>query len=379
MKWRRDYDVIVVGASFAGLSAARALAQRGQQVAVLEKQKEPGARPHTTGILVKEAAELLCPPAPLVHKIHDVLLYAPSMKRLALSAPGYYFLTTETGALLRWMAQRTRDGGVDIIPGRVFETARYQRGGLLVEGEIPLTCRYLIGADGARSQVAKAFGLARNRRWLTGMELHVSGLSGIGDDALHCFLDRRLAPGYIAWAVPGVGGVTQVGMAFRDPRGQRPRDRWGLIMKKLESLADVSQAKTVGRRAGIIPTGGPISPFAAKQVMLIGDAAGWVSPLTGGGIHLALDSGRQAGMAVADYLEDGGLEPSRIMARRLSNFTFKRLLRLIADRAPPDLAQNLLLETPPFVWLARQIYFHKRLGLPKLTGLGSFLDPVSER
>lgn len=379
MESHRDFDVIVIGASFAGLSAARVLAQRGLRVAVLEKQREPGARPHTTGILVKEAAELLCPPANLVHKIHNVHLYAPRMKRLALAAPGYYFLATETGALLRWMARRAEEQGVQVFTDRSFTRARYRDRHLLIEGDPSLTCRYLLGADGARSQVARTFGLAQNRHWLVGMELHLAGLSGLSDEALHCFLDHRLAPGYIAWAVPGVAEVTQVGLAFRRSAGRAAPDRWALLLEKLGKIADTSQAKTISRRAGLIPTGGVLSPFATKQVMLIGDAAGWVSPLTGGGIHLALDSGRRAGLAVADYLEDDGIEPSRLMARHLPRFRIKRLLRKFADHASLNLGHDLLLGTTPFNWLAQQVYFHKRLGLPQVRAAKSFLDPVSER
>src|SRR5205807_1219955 len=81
-------------------------------------------------------------------------------------------------------------------------------------------CQYLIGADGPRSRVAQVCGLGTNRRFLVGVEAEFEGVRGIDTQRLHCFLDSKLAPGYLAWAVPGVHGITQVGLACQ--RGQTP-------------------------------------------------------------------------------------------------------------------------------------------------------------
>lgn len=68
-----ETDCVVVGASFAGLACATALARAGMRVAVLEKKADPGEKLHTTGIIVKDAIdqiELLDGlPAELVHRI----------------------------------------------------------------------------------------------------------------------------------------------------------------------------------------------------------------------------------------------------------------------------------------------------------------------
>ena len=85
----RLYDLIVVGASFAGLIAARTAAHRGLKVAVLDAKSEPGARVRTTGILVKEAVAECDIPAALTRKIPGVRLYAPNHRSTDLFAPGY--------------------------------------------------------------------------------------------------------------------------------------------------------------------------------------------------------------------------------------------------------------------------------------------------
>ncbi len=73
-----DHDVVVVGASFAGAACALAAARAGLRVVVLERKADPGSKLHTTGILVKEAAEqtwLGRAPADCQRRIEKVRLY----------------------------------------------------------------------------------------------------------------------------------------------------------------------------------------------------------------------------------------------------------------------------------------------------------------
>jgi hypothetical protein len=94
--------------------------------------------------------------------------------------------------------------------------------------------------------------------------------------------------------------------------------------------------------------------------MLIGDAAGLVSPLTGGGIHTALSFGRRAAQLVSDYLLDRGPQPVAAFAREIPHYRLKRLLRAGLDLAPPNFVINAMLMTPPARALAQRIYFHRR-------------------
>ncbi|HDS1136557.1 TPA: FAD-dependent oxidoreductase, partial [Stenotrophomonas maltophilia] len=102
-----DHDVVIAGASFAGAACALAAAQYGLRVCVLERKADPGERLHTTGIVVKEAMEqtwLGRMPGHLLQRVANVRLYAPNLRSVVLAAPGYYFLTTDTPNLMRWLA-----------------------------------------------------------------------------------------------------------------------------------------------------------------------------------------------------------------------------------------------------------------------------------
>jgi flavin-dependent dehydrogenase len=94
--------------------------------------------------------------------------------------------------------------------------------------------------------------------------------------------------------------------------------------------------------------------------MLVGDAAGMVSPVTGGGIHTALHYGRRAAVLIANHLGHRGPDPVTIMAREAPRFGAKLWLRRALDLAPPNPLINALLMTEPARRLAQRLYFHSR-------------------
>jgi flavin-dependent dehydrogenase len=350
----RDVDLVIVGASFAGLVCARTAAMRGLSVVVIEAKQSPSARIHTTGILVKEADEEIDTPPAVARAVHKVRLYAPSLKSIDLAAPGYYFLTTDTALLIDWLASEATHAGAEILPGRKLTAAKPadNRIGL---PEFGLSCRFLVGADGARSTVAGLFGLARNTRFLTGLEIEYEDLPEADPDCLHCFLDSDLARGYLAWVAPAPG-FFQAGLAVSE--GHKPDLK--AFLAKTEKLFVFSAARVKERRSGLIPCGGPLARIWNDRVMLIGDAAGHVSPMTGGGIRLAFRYGRRAAQLIADHLNRNGPNPGPVLQREIPGYGLKLALRSLIEMGPPNWLYNLAIGTPAMRGFARRIYFHRR-------------------
>jgi 2-polyprenyl-6-methoxyphenol hydroxylase-like FAD-dependent oxidoreductase len=136
------------------------------------------------------------------------------------------------------------------------------------------------------------------------------------------------------------------------------------LTQRLSKLWDVKVLRIVERRSGLIPTGGPVDRIGRGRVLLIGDAAGLVSPVTGGGIHTALQFGRRAAQLVSDYLFDRGPHPLGVFEREIPRFRLKRMLRTALDLAPPNFAIDALLMTLPMRDFAQRLYFHRRGGDP---------------
>ncbi len=389
-------DCTIVGASFAGLACATVLAQRGLRVRVLERKQDPGDKLHTTGIIVKEVVDQIAlfdlMPPELVRPVPGVRLYAPNMRFVDLDAPGYYFLATDTPNVIRWLAQRAQQAGVELLCGAAFQGATKIRGGYHLEGDLndqlrgSADTRYLIGADGPNSQVARSLALGQNQKFLFGMEYEFTSLTLPADDRLHCFIDRKLAPGYIGWIVPGVG-VTQIGLARRMSRDPEAMKRvMEKFLKKISGIAEVQNREPTSIRAGTIPCGGVVRPVTTERALLVGDAAGMVSPVTAGGIHTALKHGLAAGHAVAEFLEGKCEDPHLWFAKTYPKFRTKRFLRFLFDNFQSDWLFNAMLASRPMRMAASQVYFHRRgvmkpsVTKPGVTKAAAFISkkPTSE-
>lgn len=355
-------DCTIVGASFAGLSCATALARAGMRVSVLEKRADVGEKLHTTGIIVKDAIDQLTLldglPEALVHRVTAVRLYAPNLDFVDLRAPGYYFLATDTPQVMRWLAQRAQEAGARIDCRAVFRQAVRTAAGFDL-GELGAT-RFLVGADGPNSIVAKTFGLGQSSQFLFGVEHEYRGRTMADDDKLHCFVDRHIAPGYIGWIVAGPTGL-QIGLAYR-LRGRRPPASEALqrFLRKIAPIIELRGVRADSVRAGKIPCGGTVAPVAARRVLLVGDAAGMVSPVTAGGIHTALKHGLASGHAIADYLNGRREDPSKWFVQSYPKFRTKRVLRFLFDRLQSDVLFNLLLRTKFLRTAAGLVYFHHK-------------------
>lgn len=349
----RNVDLAIVGAGFAGLACAEAASARGLRSIVLDAKPTIGARPHTTGLLVKELADELDVPRRFTRKIHGVRLYAPSGRTIDFHRPGYYFLATDTTGVLQWMARRAGEAGAQVRCASPVRSLQRTGEHLLLNSEH--LSRFVVGADGAKSPTARRLGLDVNTRFLAGVEAEYEDVRNVERDFLHVFLDSKVAPGYIAWVVPGVD-VTQVGLAVSRPH----RPGLDAFLSRAATVFDFSNARRVGTRAGLIPVGGLLRRIGDSRSLLVGDSAGMVSPLTAGGIHTAVHFGRRAGITISDYLLDAGPQPARCLRRAAPTFACKGLLRRLWDTHPPNWALNAAFGTPILRGAAQMAFYHHR-------------------
>lgn len=353
----QHYDVIISGASFAGLACAKELALRGCSVLVLERRADVKKGIRTTGILVDEARELVSLPKQLVKPIQQVRLYGPSMKHIDVRSDRYLFYATDTPGMMQHLFDEAMQAGVSTALDTAFVHANYVSDRIEVNDKMA-SCRFLVGADGAKSSVARVFKLGQNQNFLLGVEAEYTGLAIDNPEAFHCFLDQRLAPDYIGWAIPGPK-VMQIGLATH--RNEQPD-----IANFFHHIAPIfkkQKPEIVERRGGLIPIGGVVKPFYRDQVILLGDAAGIVSPLTAGGIHTALFYGRRLGELLAQYLYKNGENPGKVLEREYPHFRTKQLLRRLFNHTP-NLCFDLLVASPFSEPIANAVFFLKKR-LPK--------------
>jgi geranylgeranyl reductase family protein len=364
------YDTVIVGAGLAGLRLARLLAARGLRVALLDRKPSIAAPVHTTGIFVRKTWEdFPMPEEQLGPAIRDVVLYSPSRKSLHIRAARDEFRVGRMSWLYLQMLDQCASAGVHWIPGARVESCDAEGVTFTRHGRRErLRARFVVGADGARSRIAQHLGLDQNREMLLGVEEIVPPISR--EPVLHCFLDSRLAPGYIAW-VANDGEEAHVGVA-----GYR-RGGWDAT-KALHTFRDTlpfAVGRAIERRGGLIPVNGILRCIANERGLLIGDAAGAVSPLTAGGLDGAMRLSTFAADVIAGYLETGDASVlaqytgdrfrTRILARR-----WMRNAMRVASAAPPLLETAFtMLRMPLFQRLAEHVFFAR----------GSFPDVQAPR
>jgi flavin-dependent dehydrogenase len=363
-------DIVVAGAGLAGLQCARLLAARGLRVVVVDRKPSIAAPVHTTGIFVRKTWEdFPLPEEQLGPPIRDVVLYSPSLRSLPLHAQHDEFRVGRMSWLYVWLLEQCVRAGVTWIPGaRVVACADASVRILRAGKEEHIRTRFVIGADGARSTVAAELGLDRTRgdQMLVGIEEVVPPVSH--DRALHCFLDPRLAPGYIGW-VANDGEEAHIGVAGY-------RDRWdpAAALTVLRARLPFAAGPAHERRGGLIPVGGVLRHIACQQGLLVGDAAGAVSPLTAGGLDGALRLSAFAAEVAAAYLDRGDpailaqYSGDRFRARFMVRRWMRHALSAVATPALAELSIGLL-RVPPFRALAEHVFFSR----------GSFPDPAALR
>lgn len=301
-------DVLVVGAGLAGLHTATQLARRGHDVLLAERRPSLSGAIRTTGIFVRKTLDdFPLPPDRLGPPIRRVVLYPPSLRRpVTLNSARDEYRVGDMAGLYLAAARAATDAGVRLALATRYR-GRAAGHALLTgpDGPVRVRARFVVGADGARSAVARDLGLDRNRHLLVGGE-EVFAVPGSAEPpAFHCVLDPSLAPGYLAWVVND-GQHAHVGVAGypdRFPDGlRRAVQRFGA---RAPGLSGVVRPDDVELRGGPIPVGGLLRRIGCPDGLLVGDAAGAVSPLTAGGLDPCLRLSEHAADVLDEALRTG--------------------------------------------------------------------------
>lgn len=368
-----SYEVTVVGAGLAGLQCARLLVERGLRVLLIDRKPSLDQSIHTTGIFVRRTLEDFCLPEDcLGPPVRHVTLYAPSRRFMELVSPHDEFRVGRMGSLYQRFLNNCIRAGVEWLPSTNFvESARLGAAQVVrLEGSgfsRWIRTRYIVASDGAVSRVASDLGLDANNEWIVGVEEVLEGVPLTGPPRFHCFLDPSLAPGYLAWVVHdgeqvhvGVGGYPS---RFDPVKGLRQ------FKSSLEGVIDLSKAQLLERRGGRIPVGGVLRQIANDRGLLVGDAAGAVSPLTAGGLDPCLRLSTLAARIIWEYLQtnDAGAlaaySGDLFRARFVSRLWMRRIFANAERRMLFELGCALLRQ-PPLKSLTWHIFF----------GRGSFPD-----
>jgi geranylgeranyl reductase family protein len=325
---RPPFDVLVVGAGPAGISAALSAHAQGLHVVVVDKHRFPRDKTCgdglTTGALrLLEVLDVDVPRVTHYQHVDLVMLVSPSGKQVALPLPavGEHSAVVPRLDLDAALVERARGAGVEVRDGAAVTAVTDEVESIAVETSDGVTtrARFVIAADGHWSTVRRVREPQRPRDLGTWHAVR-QYFSNVADPRQWVLFAEELLPGY-AWVFPLPDGRANVGFGVlrsADTKGKEIAEQWQAVLEHPWMRAVLGPtAEPEGRTsAWPIPASFDAASLADGRVLYVGDAAGVVDPMTGEGIAQALETGMLAASAIG-----AGGEPDTVGSRYTRDVT----------------------------------------------------------
>lgn len=348
------YDVTIVGGGPAGCFLGENLAKKGFEVAILEEHPEIGQPMCCAGILGTERLNEVGLDSEhwSLTELRGGVFHSPSGNSIELTRDQTEAYVIDRAKFDRSLAKKAVRAGAKIMLRSRCKKITRKNNGVSLEVKTPegtknLESRMVAGTDGTNSLVARNCGLLKNFSPKVCAQAEIAGEVKTHD--ANVYLGNDLSRSFFGWIVPA-GEVYRVGIG--DKKGD-PLRKLSKLIDKSTLLPPDSRKKIVRLTTGLIPEAGGRKIYG-DRVILVGDAAGHVKPLTGGGLYLGLSCAKIAGEVATDALGD---EPSgenlekyedAVQEKFGGEFRFgNRASKMLEEMSDDDLSEFLDLLTLP--------------------------------
>ncbi len=314
-----DFDVAIIGAGPAGLTAARILETQDISYVLMSRESSPGETKACGGFIPARAfREFGLRPFPGCHEVRSVRMKFPglAMKRIDFErAAGYNVSRGDLGTYLRGLLSKD----APVWMNRLVTRLDVDRDGCTVvfwgeDGRESLRASLVIDCSGV-SPVSVKCGLVRDRLppdsigYAVQYHLTLPHASSPEYETNDFYYGSEFSPHGYAWVFPrgplvvvGTGGLVSEVRAS----GRRLQEYLDHLVQETEpARSELSGAETVRTEAALMPLAGVVRPSSAERVMLAGDAAGHCSPITGEGIYYSMVGGECAARAAVHAVSRG--------------------------------------------------------------------------
>ena len=304
-----QFDVAIIGAGPAGTYAAYSSSKASLRTVVFEEHGRIGEPVHCGECLSELACRRLgleLPEEAISMRVKGIKLVFPNRKYSYINETGYDLEKEQFEQFLGMLGQEK--GAIYKLKHRV--TALKREGG---EWAISTTAgeysaKLVIDASGVAGVSSRLLNLNPEPAKVVGLQYELAPIES--DGFIEFLLWPSLAPHGYLWVIPKSNGRANVGLVTDDP----PKTRQ--LLEQFISEYGLSERKRVGKMAfgGFIPSSGAVKNTYSDGLMLVGDAAGFTSPMFEGGTSLAMTSGKFAAEVALQVISNGDTSQSALAA-----------------------------------------------------------------
>ena len=327
-------DIIIIGAGPAGLATALSLMLHAKkngvspEILIVDKNLSPWEKP-CGGMILRDAFRIF----PSISTLPGVeisgirIVYRNIDNVIWYSEPIGKNIGRKT--LLKFFFKHLDKLGIDLELGFLVRSVSAEKDHVSILGKRRIRARVIVGADGAAS-------ITRRIIFRKGIKLRDFGLayqvwvksSNSLEPINEFYYGREYSPAGYAWVFPHVDHL-RIGIGALADRVNTSSLR--IYLKKLLKLKrrKFNEIKIIREDSFLVPLSGGLKPIVHGRILLVGDAAHQVSPLSGAGIHLAIKAGALVGKVLADYFSnEKPRENILIKYEKVWNSMYGRRLRL---------------------------------------------------
>lgn len=311
---KKEYDIVVVGAGPAGSMAARFAAEQGVSVLMLEKDRDVGY-PVRCGEAISRAgvAEFIDPDDKWINAVIDKFaMVAPDGTEVIIPLEDIGYIL-ERKIFDYELAKQTSKFGTEIL-------TRAYVNGLIIENDKVCGVKYefrgeqhevrakiVIGADGVESRIGRWAGLKTYidfRDMECATQITASGIP-IDQNTCYFYFGKEFAPEGYFWIFPKGDTSANIGLGVSGMTG-RKRSALSFLNSFMEK--NYPDASVLTQIAGGVPCVLTLEKISAPGIILVGDAARQVNPLSGGGIASGMIGGKIGGTIAGEAIKKNKLD-----------------------------------------------------------------------
>ncbi|MEM1301975.1 MAG: geranylgeranyl diphosphate reductase [Pseudomonadota bacterium] len=324
-----QYDVVVVGGGPSGATAAEDLARAGKRVAMIDRAGR--IKPCGGAVPPRLISDFDIPDSQIVAKINTARMISPTARQVDIPIENGYVGMVDREHFDEFLRVRAAAAGADRFTGTFLRIERGDQTRVVYRDkdtreECSVATKLIIGADGARSDVARAEVPGGDTiPYVIAYHEIIKAPGKIGAyDPERCdvIYDGHISPDFYGWVFPH-GASASVGMGTGID---------GIDLKKatadLRKASGLEHCETIRKEGAPIPLK-PLDRWDnGKDVVLAGDAAGVVAPSSGEGIYYAMMGGRVAAQAAEKALATENASDLKI-ARKLFMKEHKNVFKVL--------------------------------------------------